>query len=233
MNMIRKGFSLTGKVIGTVIGGSVNVIGEITDSKFIKDVGHGVKSSTEFAADTLGQAVEGIVETASGIVQDNPNQVKSGLSDVGDSFTRTVKGVGITLANTVESGFDIVEGVKSGDNQQIKDGLKSIGKTVAIGTLAVGVIEFTDGLESISTDLDTGESANTSQTVIAQETHSSVNEVHHVEPHWVDGHWRGGTWVEGYWRDGDGDSSTNLSAENGGGYLRSNPDGISSNNLNS
>ncbi|MGE9213436.1 hypothetical protein [Exiguobacterium aurantiacum] len=231
--MIRKGFSLTGKVIGTVIGGSVNVIGEMTDSKFIKDVGQGVKSSTEFAADTLGQAVEGIVETASGIVQDNPNQIKSGMSDVGDSFTRTVKGVGVTLANTIENGLDIVEGVKSGDNQQVKDGLKSIGKTVAIGTLAVGMIEFTDGLESISNDLDNAEGTPPSHTEISKETPSSINEVHYVEPHWVDGHWRGDTWVDGYWRDGDGDSSTNLNAENGGGYLRSNPDGISSNNLNS
>ncbi|WP_280771829.1 hypothetical protein [Salipaludibacillus daqingensis] len=47
---------------------------------------------------------------------------------------------------------------------------------------------------------------------------------HFVQPHEVDGYYReDGTYVDGYYRDGDGDTSVNLTAEEGGGYYRSNP----------
>lgn len=49
------------------------------------------------------------------------------------------------------------------------------------------------------------------------------SEVHWVEPHQVNSYFKtDGTYVEGYWRDGDGDTSINLSTEQGGGYTRSN-----------
>ncbi|WP_242276592.1 hypothetical protein [Bacillus cereus group sp. BfR-BA-01445] len=57
--------------------------------------------------------------------------------------------------------------------------------------------------------------------------------LHFVKPHHVDGYMRqDGTYVEGYWRDGDGNAQVNKTAEMGGGYVRSNPDSLISNNLN-
>lgn len=42
-----------------------------------------------------------------------------------------------------------------------------------------------------------------------------------VDPHYVRGYYRAdGTYVEGYWRDGDGDTSIDLTKEEGGGYIR-------------
>lgn len=42
-----------------------------------------------------------------------------------------------------------------------------------------------------------------------------------VNPHYVEGYTnQNGTEVEGYWRDGDGDTSIDLSKEEGGGYLK-------------
>lgn len=58
-------------------------------------------------------------------------------------------------------------------------------------------------------------------------------ELHFVEPHYVDAYIRkDGTYVEGYWRDGDGDTSVDLQVDQGGGYVRSNPDDSIWNNLN-
>lgn len=55
---------------------------------------------------------------------------------------------------------------------------------------------------------------------------------HVVDPHYVDGYFRkDGTYVEGYYRDGDGNHNTHLTTEQGGGYLRTNPDGNPFNNL--
>jgi hypothetical protein len=47
-----------------------------------------------------------------------------------------------------------------------------------------------------------------------------------VNPHYVNSYEKqDGTNVEGYWRDGDGDTTTNVSVKEGGGYLRTHPDG--------
>jgi hypothetical protein len=57
-------------------------------------------------------------------------------------------------------------------------------------------------------------------------------DIHHVNPHYVQEHTRSnGTHVDGYWRDGDGDTRHDLTADVGGGYDRTNPDGDLSNNL--
>ncbi|MBB6177317.1 hypothetical protein HNQ82_002150 [Anoxybacillus tengchongensis] len=64
--------------------------------------------------------------------------------------------------------------------------------------------------------------------------HLNVDNLHFVKPHYVDSYVRkDGTVVQGYWRDGDGDTSINRMTEQGGGYLRSNPDHTTLNNLKS
>ncbi|KGP74575.1 DUF3892 domain-containing protein [Pontibacillus yanchengensis] len=64
------------------------------------------------------------------------------------------------------------------------------------------------------------------------ELHLNMANTHFVDPHYVDGYYRSdGTYVEGYFRDGDGNTNTNRSKEQGGGYIRTNPDGSPFNNL--
>lgn len=42
-----------------------------------------------------------------------------------------------------------------------------------------------------------------------------------VKPHWVDDYTKSdGTFVSGFWRDGDGDTSVDLTEDEGGGYFR-------------
>ncbi|AQQ55137.1 hypothetical protein B0X71_14365 [Planococcus lenghuensis] len=55
---------------------------------------------------------------------------------------------------------------------------------------------------------------------------------HFVQPHYVDAYIRAdGTMVDGYFRDGDGNTMVDRTIDQGGGYIRSNPDGNSLNNL--
>lgn len=57
---------------------------------------------------------------------------------------------------------------------------------------------------------------------------------HFVQPHFVEGYVRGdGTNVEGYYRDGDGNTDVDHSVSEGGGYSRTNPDGVEFNNKDS
>lgn len=120
-------------------------------------------------------------------------------------------------------------------------------KTVAVGTLAVGIVDVIDGADHsdwAESDQDpdnigNGADANGhpvgsytgySEVAASIESEESTG-THHVRPHWVEGHWRDGQWIEGYWRDGDGDTDVNLTEQQGGGYERTNPDGNPDNNL--
>lgn len=59
-----------------------------------------------------------------------------------------------------------------------------------------------------------------------------LGNTHFVNPHYVNGYSRNdGTYVEGYYRDGDGNPAIDQTVEQGGGYIRSNPDGNPFNNL--
>ena len=228
----------TGKAAGFVIGGAVNVVGDITGVKFLNEVGDGVKSASEFAGDTLGQAADGAWNTASGLIQNDEIKRDQGLNDMGNSISRTAKGVYQTAKHTYGNGKDVYHGLKMDDEALIKNGIKGIAKTVAIGALAVGAIDLVDGgVVGDSTDktqmADGGnESTPVNQPVQSEVAATSTAEpgIHNVEGHWVEGYYRAdGTYVEGYWRDGDG----NTAVDQTNGYARSNPDGITENNLKS
>ncbi|MDW0116251.1 DUF3892 domain-containing protein [Sporosarcina thermotolerans] len=95
---------------------------------------------------------------------------------------------------------------------------------------AIILIPFTLAIDALMGDIIFGESADLGISVGEDDIVNS----HFVNPHDVSGYTRGdGTVVEGYYRDGDGNTDINLSKEDGGGYIRTNPDGDPSNNLNS
>ncbi|GMN99856.1 hypothetical protein [Parageobacillus thermoglucosidasius] len=238
---------MAGKATGAVIGGAVNVVGEMTGSQWIKEVGDGVKKASEFVGDTFGQAVDGVWNTASGIIQKDEAKIEKGLGNIGESILRTAKGVYETAKHTYQNGKEIYEGVRDDDEKKIKNGLANIAKTVAIGTLAVGIVDVIDGADYSDWaesdqgpgNIGNGADANghpvgsyTGYSEVAASIESEENPgTHHVRLHWVEGHWCDGQWIEGYWRDGDGDTDVNLKEQQGGGYERTNPDGNPDNNL--
>lgn len=250
MGFLRDLGNFTGKAAGFVVGGAVNVVGEVTGSKFIKEVGDGVKRASEFAGDTLGQVADGAWNTAAGIIQKDDDKIEQGLGDIGDSVSRTANGVYVTAKGTYHNGKDVYEGFKYDDDEKIKSGIKNIAKTVAVGALAVGVVDMVDGVDigdptSNQQNLAEGndEVDNTVRQIephtVQTEDYTSLDSadepgVNHVKPHEVSGYVRSdGTYVEGYYRDGDGNPATQLNEKHGGGYFRTNPDGNPHNNFNS
>ncbi|GGJ80294.1 hypothetical protein GGR02_003444 [Anoxybacillus voinovskiensis] len=245
MSLFRELGRLAGKATGEVVGGAVNIVGDITGSQWIKEVGDGVKKASEFAGDTFGQAVDGVWNTAAGIVQNDERKIEKGLGNIGESISRTAKGVYQTAKHTYQNGKEVYEGLLDDDEEKLKNGLANIAKTAAIGTLAIGIFDVIDGIDHgdwIESDQDSSNIGNEgSGSDYSADSYSSHSEVaasieettgtHHVRPHWVEGHWSDGQWIEGYWRDGDGNTDVNLTEEQGGGYERTNPDGNPRNNL--
>jgi len=241
LGFLRDLGKFTGKTAGFVVGGAVNVVGEVTGSKFIKEVGAGVKQASEFAGDTLGQAADGAWNTAAGIIQKDDDKIENGLGDIGNSVSRTAKGVYCTAKNTYENGKDIYDGIKYNDDEKIKSGAANIAKTVAVGALAVGVIDIVAGADigdsagddhsladAGSPEIDANE-ADSNLEAQADINQSNENPgINHVDPHWR-------TLSDGreIYVDGDGNPNTQLTAEEGGGWMRTNPDGDPNNNLSS
>jgi DNase/tRNase domain of colicin-like bacteriocin len=149
MSLIRGLGKFAGKAAGIVVGGPIQVIGDITGVELIEDIGKGVRKASEFAGDTVGQVASGAVDTVSGIINEDPRLRDNGIGEMSTAVTRTAKGVVITAKNTLENGGDVITGIIDGDSDRVKKGASSIIKTVAIGALAVGVVDVVDGVDTV------------------------------------------------------------------------------------
>lgn len=222
MNFFRGLGKVLGNVTGTVVGEPIKMVGEITGAKLLEDIGDGVKKASVFTGDTLGTFTDGVVNTVSGLVQEDMNKRDEGLSNIGDAVGRTAKGVYYTTKNAVKNGGEVVVGAFDGDMEKVKKGASGLVTTVAVGALAIGFVDIIDGEDGLPDGSE----------VTLDDSNNLNSGTHSVEPNHVEGYIRGdGTVVSDYYRDGDGNPNTQLTAENGGGYDRSNPDGNLSNNL--
>lgn len=147
MSFLKTVGKYAGKTAGFVVGKPIQVIGELTGFEAVEDIGKGVRKASEFAGETVGQAAGGVVGTVSGIINDNPAQRDQGLSEMGSAVGRTAKGVYQTAKQTVQNGGEVIGGFMDGDHDRVKKGAISIAKTVAIGALAVGVVDVVDGVD--------------------------------------------------------------------------------------
>ncbi|TKH01333.1 HNH endonuclease [Peribacillus simplex] len=162
MSLIRGVGKFAGKAAGFVVGKPIQFVGELTGVELIEDIGKGVRDASEFAGDTVGQVAAGAVDTVSGIINDDSTKRDKGFGEMGTAVTRTAKGVVVTAKNTIQNGGDVIGGMIDGDNDRVKKGATSLVKTVAIGALAVGVVDFIDGVDGA----DTAEAADTNDTKI-------------------------------------------------------------------
>lgn len=162
MSLIRGVGKFAGKAAGFVVGKPIQFVGELTGVEIIEDIGKGVRNASEFAGDTVGQVAAGAVDTVSGIINDDSTKRDKGFGEMGTAVTRTAKGVVVTAKNTIQNGGDVIVGMIDGDNDRVKKGATSLVKTVAIGALAVGVVDFIDGVDGA----DTAEAADTTHTNI-------------------------------------------------------------------
>jgi hypothetical protein len=147
MSFIRGLGKGLGKAAGFVVGKPIEFIGGVTGIDLIEDVGKGVQKASEFAGDTAGQVVSGAVSTVSGMINEDPLKRDKGLGEMGNAVSRTAKGVVVTAKNAIHDGGDVIVGFMDGDHARIKKGASNLAITVAVGALAVGVIDVVDGVD--------------------------------------------------------------------------------------
>jgi len=236
MGFLKNLGSVVGKVAGGTVGGGIEIVGILVGSDFVQEVGQGVYQSTVMSTETLGSLADGTISAVYGVVTEDEKRIKEGFSEAENAIKTTATGVGRTIAYTANGVGEVYNGLTRNDLEMAGQGVRKVAKVVAISTLAVGITELLDLGDAIIADTEIlGESIISdaeivSDTVIAdaeilyENASERAVDTHYVEPHYVNEYTRtDGTFVEGYWRDGDGNTSVNLTSEEGGGYLRSNP----------
>lgn len=222
-------------------------LGEKLNSDFISEVGESAGAVTERTGELLGQAVDGVGSAVSGVVTGDSSKISSGADEFGGAVGSALTGAATGVGQVFTEGKRFAKGVIDGDTAAVKSSGRTLAKNACVAVIGVGVLDFCgaidvlpdapvggDGPEGVDglADNSAADESNVAGDGVEDIDPASEVGVLSVEPHYVFGHFRDdGVYVDGYWRDGDGDTSVDLSAENGGGYLRSDPDGDPSNNL--
>lgn len=207
MGFIKDLGSFAGKLAGGVVGGTVELVGEVTKSNFIKEVGQGVYKASSKSGELLGRMAEGTVDTVVGAISNDTKLANKGKKQFVDAASDTIKGTIYGTVNVVKKGIDTTSAILDGDKEKTVECVKDIVKIVAIGALSISVIEAIDCLDVIDFDDD-----------IDSDFDDISNEnpnLHHVTPHFR-------TYADGSqtWVDGDGDPSV----DTGTGWVQHNPD---------
>lgn len=230
-----------GTVAGGVVGGAIGVVGGIVDSDFIKEVGEGVFYASKNAGNIIGQTVDGAVTVADGIINSESEKIDEGLNSIGEAGTNFVSGVGNGVKAIINNGGDVIDGLSQGDNDKVFEASKNIIKIAAVAHFAVGISHYVGGIDGLDHHIaDAGHITDVSHVsdvhtitdaphvsdthLIADAVHNNnSNDMHYVQPHHVNAYDKAdGTHVNEYWRDGDGDTTVNLSKNQGGGYMSHN-----------
>ncbi|WP_158211481.1 HNH endonuclease [Alkalihalobacterium alkalinitrilicum] len=143
----------SGKVVGTVLGGSIKLAGKAVRNDYVQDIGESVYKASHFTCHTIGGLSQGVVDTAKGIVKKDKSEVHEGRSELGGTTWNATKTVGRGIKYTVKSSVDVATGVAKKDLKQTKEGLKNLGKVAVVGTVAFGVFDAVDGMSNTDTVL--------------------------------------------------------------------------------
>lgn len=223
MGFLKELGSLVGDVAGGIVGGTVNVIGDITGSEFIGEIGDGIKKASSFAGEKLGEAASGTWDVAAGLITQDSAQFEDGLKDIGKAVGDTTMAAGHVVCNVVDNGVNVVGGLVDGDTDRIKEGTKGLVKVGVVGALSFGIIDLIDdadgNLDSSGSNIaHAGNMPVADGDIPVEQVDTQLVDnpnAHHVSPHE-----RILPSGETIWVDGDGDTSVDTY----NGWTQTNPD---------
>lgn len=124
MGFLKDLGNFAGELVGEVVGGAVKMVGDATDSDFIREVGDGVNQATRATGALLGDVAEGTVTVVGGMIDDDKDQTESGMNQLGGALSRTATGVGQSLTGIANNGGQAIDGFMSGDHERGMDGAR-------------------------------------------------------------------------------------------------------------
>lgn len=147
MDKIKKAGIIAGATVGGVLGGTLSVIGKISNNKFIDSLGNSIIDSTIYTGSIAGELGSGAAEIVHGKISKKPYKVKAGVEDLKSGGGKVVGNVVNNVKLVAENGGEIVEGIKEMDKEKVVRGTKRLAKVAAVGVMTVGAIKIDDSDE--------------------------------------------------------------------------------------
>lgn len=199
-----------GEGAGFVLGGSVKAAGKFVNNDFIQEIGESVDSSMRNTGNILGNVADGIAEVGIGAFDSDSARCDKGFSDLG----KTTKAVGnqllVAAGQIVGDTIDTADGLLERDWDKVKTSGRSLAKVVAVSTIAIGVVDAVDGVDTSGAE----SLAVADSSTVADSTQIENYNVHDVSPH--ERVLPNGDVI---WVDGDGDTSVDRDT----GWTQTNP----------
>ncbi|WP_394212951.1 hypothetical protein [Psychrobacter piscatorii] len=199
-----------GEGAGFVLGGSVKAAGKFVNNDFIQEIGESVDGSMRNTGNILGNVADGIAEVGIGAFDSDSARCDKGFSDLG----KTTKAVGnqllVAAGQIVGDTIDTADGLLERDWDKVKTSGRSLAKVVAVSTIAIGVVDAVDGVDTSGAESLAAADSST----VADSTQIENYNVHDVSPH--ERVLPNGDVI---WVDGDGDTSVDRDT----GWTQTNP----------
>lgn len=142
MEIIKKAGIIAGATIGGVIGGTLSVVGKVTDIKILDTLGTDIVDSTICTGAIAGDIASGTTKVISGKVTKNPDKINRGVKDLKKGGRSIAGNVVDNFKLVAENGGEILEGVRERDTKKIHHGAKTLAKVTAIGLITVGAVKI-------------------------------------------------------------------------------------------
>ncbi len=142
MNKIKKAGIITGAVVGGAVGGTISLVGKMTNQKFIDELGESVVDSTILTGGIAGDIASGTTNVISGKIQKSPRKVEEGKSELKSAGSQVIQNFVNNVQTVVDNSGEILEGVKEKNRRKILRGTKTLIKVAAVGAITVGTIKI-------------------------------------------------------------------------------------------
>lgn len=142
MDSLKKAGIIAGAAVGGVIGGTLSVVGKVSDIKIIDNIGSNIVDSTIYTGSIAGDIASGATEVVTGKVTKNPEKVNTGITDLKQGGGKVVGNFVNNFKLVTNNGGEILDGLKTRDTKKIKHGAKTLVKVAAVGMMTVGAIKI-------------------------------------------------------------------------------------------
>lgn len=152
MDSLKKAGIIAGATVGGVIGGTLSVVGKVSDIKIIDNIGSSIVDSTIYTGSIAGDIASGTTEIIAGKVTKNPTKVNTGVEDLKEGGSKVVGNFVNNFKLVANNGGEILEGIKERDTEKIKQSTKTLAKVAAVGIMTVGAIKIDEDESELTDD---------------------------------------------------------------------------------
>lgn len=144
---IKKAAMIGSAVVGGTIGGAVSLIGKLSKSKFIDEIGESIVDSALLTGEIAGTAVQGAVKAVSGMITSDEASVKDGFSELQQAGETVVGNFVNNVKLVTKSGSEIAGSVRKRDLKSAARGTKRLVKMISVGAITVGAMKIKEEQE--------------------------------------------------------------------------------------